>query len=115
MRILLATFVFGASLAAQSGAQVTKPNVPGVANFKRLETTVACGGPVTPNGAKALKQMGFKSIFDLQLATERTANIEGEMAAAKEAGLNFIHVPFVPASPDLAVVDRFLKEVVQPA
>src|ERR671936_1741845 len=94
-------------------AQVTKQEVAGITNFKRLETTVACGGPVTADGAKELKQMGFKSIFDLQLATEKTADIEGERSAAKAVGLNFIHVPFTPSSPDLTQVDKFLKEVVQ--
>ena len=101
--------------AAAAGAQVTKPAVNGITNFARLETTVACGGPVTADGAKELKQMGFKSIFDLQFPTERTADIPGETAAAKAAGLNFIHVPFTPATPDLSQVDKFLKEVVQPA
>ena len=111
-RIAVATLLTGV-VAATGNAQVTKQEVAGITNFKRLETTVACGGPVTADGAKELKQMGFKSIFDLQLATEKTADIEGERSAAKAVGLNFIHVPFTPSSPDLTQVDKFLKEVVQ--
>ena len=113
---LFAAFVVSAFVAAPAGAQqITKDAVPGVTNFARLETTVACGGVIKTSAVAELKQMGFKSIFDLQLPTETGADVEGEAAAAKAAGLNFIHVPFTPASPDTSSVDKFLKEVVQPA
>src|SRR3954464_12310140 len=102
-RIVLVT-VLGASATAASAQQVTKEDVPGVTNFARLETTVACGGAIKPEAVAELKQRGFKSIFDLQLASERTANIEGEAAAAKAAGVAFIHVPFTPSTPDTASV-----------
>jgi protein tyrosine phosphatase (PTP) superfamily phosphohydrolase (DUF442 family) len=111
--MVLAVLAGSVSLLAQA-TSVTKPPIDGVRNFARLETTVACGGPVTGEGAKALKEMGFKSIFDLQLASEATADIPGETAAAKAAGMNFIHVPFTPSSPDLIQVDTFLREVVKP-
>jgi len=100
--------------ALPAAAQVTKEDVPGVTNFARVETTVACGGAIKPEAIGELKQRGFKSIFDLQLASERTANVEGEAAAAKAAGMNFIHVPFTPAAPDLASVDKFLAEIRKP-
>jgi uncharacterized protein (TIGR01244 family) len=110
--LLIATIGFA---AAPSGAQqVTKETVPGVVNFARVETTVACGGAIKPEAVAELKQRGFKSIFDLQLPDERTANIEGEAAAAKAAGVNFIHVPFTPAAPDTASVDKFLTEIRKP-
>src|ERR1700757_2686549 len=95
-----AFFVAGLMATAPAGAQVTKEDVPGITNFARLETTVACGGAIKPEAVAELKQRGFKSIFDLQLRNERTANIEGEAAAAKQAGIAFIHVPFTPTSPD---------------
>src|SRR5881275_885733 len=103
-----------AVLAFGFAQQVTKQDVPGITNFARLETTVACGGAIKPEAVAELKQRGFKSIFDLQLATERTANIEGEAAAAKAAGLTFIHVPFTPAAPDTASIDKFLAEIQKP-
>ena len=98
--------------SAQS--QVTKETVPGVTNFVRLETTVACGGAIKPEAVAELKQRGFKSIFDLQLPEERSANIEGEAAAAKQAGINFVHVPFTPSAPDTSSVDKFLAEIRRP-
>src|SRR5256885_9112561 len=97
--------------AAPARGQVTKEEVPGITNFARVETTVACGGAIKPEAVAELKQRGFKAIFDLQLANERTANIEGEAAAAKAAGINFVHVPFTPTAPDTAPVETFLAEI----
>jgi uncharacterized protein (TIGR01244 family) len=115
MRPLVPTLLAAATLTAlPAAAQVTKEDVPGVNNFARVETTVACGGAIKPEAVAELKQRGFKSIFDLQLASERTANVEGEAAAAKAAGMNFIHVPFTPTTPDLASVDKFLAEIRKP-
>ena len=100
--------------AAPARGQVTKEDVPGITNFARVETTVACGGAIKPEAVAELKQRGFKAIFDLQLANERTANIEGEAAAAKAAGITFVHVPFTPATPDTTSVDKFLIEIQKP-
>src|SRR5262245_65269029 len=98
--------------AAQS--QVKKEAVPGIINFARLESTVACAGAVTPSAVAEIKKMGFKAIFNLRLATEQGADIEGETAAAKAAGINFVHLPLNAQMPDPAVVDQFLKVVSAP-
>ena len=111
---LAAASVVIASIASSAQSHVTKETVPGVTNFARVETTVACGGAIKPEAVAELKQRGFKSIFDLQLASERTANIEGEAAAAQAAGVQFIHVPFTPATPDTASVEKFLSEIQKP-
>src|SRR3954452_174379 len=107
-----AVLVATVALAAPAGAQqVTKDTVPGVANFARVETKVACGGVNTPAAIADLHERGYKSVFNLQLRDEPNANVDGEAAAAKAAGVNYIHVPFTPAKPDDASVDTFLKEV----
>jgi uncharacterized protein (TIGR01244 family) len=114
------SIVFGAVACAflnsqpASAQQVTKASVPGVTNFARLETTVACAGATSPDAVPAIKQMGYKSIINMRLASEPGANVEGEAAAAKAAGINFIHLPFNGSSPDPAVADAFLKEVTKP-
>ena len=100
--------VSGAALGAQ---QVTKETLAGVSNFARLETTIACAGATTPAAVAGLKQMGYASIINLRQASEPGADIEGEAAAAKAAGVTFIHLPFNAASPDPAVVETFLKAV----
>ena len=95
--------------AAQS--QVTKETVPGITNFARLETTVACAGAVTPSAVAEIKKMGFKAIFNLRLPSEQGADIEGERAAANAAGINFIHLPLSGTSPDPKVVDSFIEAI----
>jgi uncharacterized protein (TIGR01244 family) len=105
-----------AALVVPLNAQgVTKETLPGVTNFARLETTIACAGATTSAAVPGLKKMGYASIINLRQASEPGADIEGETAAAKAAGINFIHLPFNAASPDLAVVDSFLKAVTAPA
>jgi len=109
--VLVLTVALGAPASAQ---QVTKETVPGVQNFARVETTVACGGVITPAAIADLHERGYKSVFNLQLRDERNANVDEEAAAAKAAGVNFVHVPFTPTKPDTASVDRFLEEVTKP-
>jgi uncharacterized protein (TIGR01244 family) len=113
--LLVVLTIACAAAAAGAQGQVTKEPVPGITNFAQLETTVACGGVMTPAAVSELKQRGFKSIFDLQLPDEKGADIAGEGAAAKAAGLTFVHVPFTPAHPDTASVDTFVKEVSNPS
>ncbi len=97
-----------ASLLAQN---VTKENVPGVRNFSRLETTVACAGATKAEAVPAIKKLGFASIIDLREATEPDADIDGETAAAKAAGIRFYHVPFNGQHPDPKVADQFLDVI----
>jgi uncharacterized protein (TIGR01244 family) len=94
MAIVLA---LSASALAQ---QVTKETVPGVTNFARLETTVACGGATKAEAVPELKKMGFASIINLRVANEPGANVEEEAAAAKAAGIKYFHIPFNTAAPD---------------
>lgn len=103
------TIVSAALLTAQ--AQVTKESVPGIVNFSRVETTVACAGATTPGALAEVKRMGYASVVNLRLASEAGAEIEAEAAAAKTAGLNYVHIPFNAAAPDPMLVDNFLKAV----
>ncbi|PYR67325.1 MAG: hypothetical protein DMF88_13215 [Acidobacteria bacterium] len=80
----------GATLLAQT---VTKETLPGVTNFSKLETTIACAGATTP------------------AAVEAGADVDAEAAAAKTAGITYIHLPFNTAMPDPAVADKFITAV----
>jgi protein tyrosine phosphatase (PTP) superfamily phosphohydrolase (DUF442 family) len=108
---LAAVVWLGASAAT---AQVVKENVPGIRNFARVESTVACAGAITVDAVPAIKKMGFSSIINLRLATEAGADIEVHRAAAKAAGIPYIHIPFSATSPDPAAVDGFLKAITAP-
>jgi protein tyrosine phosphatase (PTP) superfamily phosphohydrolase (DUF442 family) len=104
----------GCLMAAAASAQVVKQDVPGIRNFARIETTVACAGAITPRAIPEIKKMGFASIINLRLATEEGADIEGNIAAAKTADIPYYHIPFSGAAPDPAAVDTFLKTITAP-
>lgn len=114
MRFLSIVAVAAAFLIPAAQAQVTKDTVPGITNLARVETTVACAGAVTPAAVSEIKKMGFVSIINLRLPTEQGADIDGETAAAKTAGIKFFSIPFNNAMMDPAVVDRFLQTIRQP-
>src|SRR4029078_3963345 len=101
-RLLLVCVVACLGATPAGAQQVTKESVPGVTNFARLETTVACGGATTAEAVPELKKMGFASIINLRVPTEQGANIDQEAAAAKEAGIKFYNTPVTAASPDPA-------------
>jgi uncharacterized protein (TIGR01244 family) len=100
----------GLTAATVTAQEVTKPDVPGVRNFARLETTVACAGATSAEALPGIKQMGFVSVINLRVATEAGAEVEKEAAAAKAAGLRYFHVPFA-GKPDPAAAAMFLDAI----
>lgn len=119
MRTRLCLAIAGGLLlcAAVAGAQssVVKESVPGVTNFSKVETTVACAGATTPASLAGIKQMGYNSVINLRMPSEAGAQIEEEAAAAKAAGINYVHLPFNAQSPDPMLVDNFLKAITDKA
>src|SRR5579871_2111606 len=114
-RVLPVTTILAAGiLMAVAQAQVKKATVPGITNFAHVETTVACAGAITPASVASIKNMGFASLINLRLANEPGVDIDAEAAAAKAAGINFVHLPFSGSAPDPAVADRFLKVITEP-
>lgn len=105
----------GMLMAGSAYAQVTKATVPGVTNFVKLESTIACAGATTAAGVAEVKKLGYKSIINLRQANEPGADVEAEAAAAKTAGIRYVHLPLNSAQPDPAVVDQFLQAVAEPA
>lgn len=111
---LAAAFVCSVALVtAQS--KVTKESVSGIVNFSRVETTVACAGATTPAALAEVKKMGYASVINLRQADEPGADVDAEAAAAKAAGITFIHLPFNAAAPDPMLVDNFIKAVTDKA
>lgn len=107
----LALMIAGSALAQQ----VTKPAMPGVRNYAKLETTVACAGAIDAEQAvPAIKKEGFVSIVNLREATEPGANVEQEAELAKAAGLKYFHVPFNGARPDSKAADAFIAAITSP-
>ena len=115
LQLALAATIGLASVTAAHAQVVTKESGPGVTNFSRLDTTIACAGATTPAAVAELKKMGFASVINLRQASEAGAEIEAEAAAAQAAGITFVHLPFSGANPDPAVADAFLKAITEPA
>jgi uncharacterized protein (TIGR01244 family) len=110
--LALALSILVGVVSAQS---VTKPTVSGVTNFSRLESTIACAGATTPAGVGEVKKLGYKTISNLRQASEPGADVEAEQAAAKDAGIKYVHLPVNGASPDPAIVEQFIDAVGDPA
>ena len=115
MRVFLTALVAALVIAGSARAQVTTATVPGVTNFAKVESTIACAGAMTPAGVGELKKLGYTAIINLREATEAGAGVDAEAAAAQEAGIRYLHLPLKSTAPDTAVVDQFLKAVVDPA
>ena len=113
LHVLFAVVAMG-TFVADGQSQVKKSTIEGITNFAQVETTVACAGAVSPSAVAGIKKMGFASIINLRLDTEKGADIEAEAAAAKAAGITFVHLPLDGAKPDPAVADRFLKVITEP-
>ena len=112
--LVMAAGVFGTlcmTLGPARAQEVTKENVDGVVNFRRLETTVACSGAVKPAALPNIKKMGFVSVINLREPSEPGANVEEEGVAAKAAGLQYYSIPFNSNSPDPAAADKFLDAI----
>ena len=111
----VATLLALAATAASAQTAVTKATVPGIVNFSKVETTVACAGATTPAALVEVKRMGYNSVINLRMPSEAGAEIEAEAAAAKIAGINYVHLPFNAQAPDPALVDNFLKAITDKA
>jgi uncharacterized protein (TIGR01244 family) len=98
-----------------SAQQVVKKDIAGVSTFAQLESTIACGGSTKPEAIREIRNMGFKSVVNLRLATEEGAMVEEEGAAVRAAGMNYVHLPFNAQSPDPQLIDNFIAAVTKPA
>jgi uncharacterized protein (TIGR01244 family) len=108
---MLSGLAIVALLVSSVSAQVKKSDMPGVRNYSRVDATVGCGGAVDPSAMSALRKEGYVSVINLRLPNEEGADIDAGRAAAKTAGLKYIHLPFNAASPDPKVVSDFLGAV----
>jgi uncharacterized protein (TIGR01244 family) len=116
MKTLISILVIAAiGVAAAAGqSQVKKESVPGITNYAKVESTVACAGAITPASVAEIKKMGYASIINLRQPNEPGADFDADAAAAKAAKINFVHVPFNGTQPETAAVDQFLKAITTP-
>ena len=111
--VVVGMLTLTATIAAAQSA-VTKRSVPGVVNFGYVGNVVACAGATAPAALAEVKKLGYASVINIRVATEPGAEIDASSAAAKAAGLTFIHLPFNASAPDPMLVDRFIAAVTDP-
>ncbi len=99
------------AFATARAQEVTKENVDGITNFRRLQTTVACSGAIKTTVVPQIKEMGFASIINLREASEPGANLEGEGEAAKNVGLRYYSIPFNAMNPSNEAADKFIAAI----
>src|SRR5213594_1448110 len=109
---MLVILAVGVSIAAAQ--QVKKESVPGINNFAKVESTVACAGAITPAAVADIKKMGYAAIINLREASEPGADVEAEAAAAKAAQIRYFHVPFNGGKPETAPLRSVLKAITAP-
>jgi uncharacterized protein (TIGR01244 family) len=108
---LLVILALALTVALPASAQVKQQELAGVQRYSRVDATVGCGGQTDPSAMAALKKEGYVAVINLRMATEQGAQIEESRAAAQNAGLKYIHLPFDGASPDPKIVSAFLDAV----
>lgn len=101
-------------VAGLRAVQAPAPPIPGVTHYTRVDATVACGGATSPDAYAALKAEGFAAVINLRQAEEPGADIDQARAAAKAAGLRYIHVPLNGHAPSAHAADAFLAAVRDP-
>ena len=101
----------GSPVATLHAQNVTKETLPGVTNFAKLETTIACAGATTPAAVAGLKQMGYASIINLREASEPAPRSTLKPPQRRPQASISSTCPSTPRSPNPAVVDSFLKAV----
>ena len=113
-RYFVAILSVAVVLGVSAQTEVAKATVPGIVNFGYIGTTVACAGATAPAALAEVKKRGYASVINLRVDSEPGAEIDASAAAAKAAGLRFIHLPFNASSPDPALVDKFLAAITDP-
>jgi uncharacterized protein (TIGR01244 family) len=112
---LILSVTIALTVAGVSAQQVVKKDIAGISTFAQLESTIACGGSTKPEAIRDIRNMGFKSVINLRLASEEGAMVEEEGAAVRAAGMNYVHLPFNMQSPDAHLIEDFIAAVTKPA
>lgn len=93
---------------AVASAQAPATTVSGAVNFRTLDANFASGGVTMPEAFAELKRLGFRSVINLQAASEPGVDMTAETEAATKAGLEYLHLPLSPSAPEMEVADKFL-------
>lgn len=82
-------------------------DLPGLQNFAQISRNLYRGGASTTVGYRTLKQMGVRTIVDLQ-------EFHSDLSALEGLGLRYVALPMNPAEVEDEEVARFLQIVRDP-
>ena len=106
--LFAASFIASAPVNAQ---QVTKQDVDGVTNFRRLETTVACAGAMKPEAPFPSSRNGFRLDHQFSRSWRAGANVEARGRGRESGRHGLSHVPFNGQMPDPAAAESFSNAI----
>ncbi len=109
----LALVAAGTVVAVQAQNFQQEEGPEGVPNYTRVDASVACAGATGPEAMPDIRERGFNAVINFRTAGERNARVEASREAAEAVGLNYVHIPFREATPEL--VEQFLDAVAEPA
>jgi tyrosine-protein phosphatase SIW14 len=114
LRIFVASFVFVLSFAAVVGFAQTSPSSIGnvkIRNFGQMDEHLYRGGQPEKNDYQSLKDLGIKTVIDLQ---EKPTKYE--KAAVEALGMTYINIPMDDTEyPKPEAVETFLKLMNDPS
>ena len=97
-------------------AEVEKVELNGIDNFSEIRETTSFagtrlgfGGATQAEAIASLKNRGFVTVVNLRLSGEENIDLQGNIEAAKAAGLNYIHLPFDTSAHAEDVVEKFIE------
>ena len=70
--------------------------------------TIGFAGETAPEAMNLIRAEGFTTVDNLRLPNEKGADVEADRAAAEQAGLKFVHIPFFSGRLSPEVFDAYL-------
>lgn len=109
-----------ASIAAPMAAWGGAPQAPfgdkvsgAIFNYNRASPSIATSGRYGASAVSEVKALGFTTIIELRGPDEE--GVAANAAAAKAAGLRFVHIPVTTKAPTEAQISQFAKVIADPA
>ena len=99
-KLAIGTLIIPFALAAAQPA--------GIQNFHQVSERIYRGAEPTPEGFRALAQMGIKTIVDLR---REEPQISGERQIVEALGMKFLSVPMSMQTPTEEQVSRVMQEL----
>jgi uncharacterized protein (TIGR01244 family) len=109
--IVLQTAVVNADENAGEAVPVTEIEMAGIDNYSETLDGFGLGGATEPSAMGFLADRGYAAVVNLRLESEEGAQVEENRAAAEQAGLDYIHLPFDSANPPPDYFEDFLAVV----